>query len=156
MNLLLAVAGNKFNDTFGYGYNKGSSNPPNRAEGDKTFVNFDDFTNCPTIEEQRVANYLNDVMFGNDSIVPPFALDPMRDDLLVVLQQLLNKPTMEGWVTMAHKRLYRPDENSSGQLPIAVDAMFVYTIVSATDGNGDLTPTLFLFYIGGFYHGKSL
>jgi hypothetical protein len=153
-NLLLTVAGKKFKESFNYDYNKGNSQPLNSA-GDDIFVNFDDFTNCPTSDEQRVADYLNDVMFGDDSQVPSFALRPMRNDLLSVLQDLLIKPTMEGWETLEYNRLYRAN-GEPGQLPIADNATFVYTIVNATDGNGDLTPTLFLYYVGGFFHGKSL
>jgi hypothetical protein len=153
-NLLLAVATQHFRSFFGYDYNGSGSIPLSWAD-DGTFVNFDDFTNCPTTERQKVADYLNFTMFGNDSIVPTFALKPMRADLLAVIEQLLSGSPFDGWVAKTHNRLYRKEGDAS-QLPIAVNATFIYTIVNAADANGDLTPTMFLYFVGGFYHGKSL
>lgn len=151
-DLLHKVAAEKFKDHFEYDFNGDSTQPHDLADDGTSFASHEDKTNCPTIKDQAINSYVNDEIFGAHSDLPKKVVNPMRDDLLGNLKPRLKDGVFDGWKSFNHEGRY---ENVQNKPDVKVAATFIYTIVNAADGNGDLTPTMFLYYVGGFYHAKT-
>lgn len=150
--LLHDWAASEFNTTFSYNLNGASSNPPYKVKG-SLFLPLEDWTNCAAMNQQGINNYVNTHVFPASSLPKDYDVSAFQNDLINRLTPYLTAAPYEGWNTDSYHQTYY---NTAGAKPIAVDAYMIYTVVNATDGNGDPAPWLFLYYLGGYYDTQTL
>ena len=145
------MASEIFENAFGYQYSGSSSTPRNQVGS--IFEAREDFTNCATAEQSAVDKYVNKYVFPSNTPFTGYKVETIQNDLISTLNPLLTGGLMDGWQT----KTYSPSFPSmDGSKNLAVNAVFIYTVVNATDGKGDPQPWLFLYGLGGYYDSQTL
>ncbi|KAK7178403.1 hypothetical protein PSPO01_15549 [Paraphaeosphaeria sporulosa] len=150
--LLHDWAATLFYQAFSYTYNGASSAPPGRVttgSPSSMFISMEDFTNCPSINRASMTQYIDTYVFPSAGLpVSGYNITTLQNDMVGVLTPLMQGSPIKSWNTTTYKRGFA---STDGSKELGVNAIFIWTVVNATDGNGDAQPWFFCYYLGGYY-----